>query len=169
MYHRFLQKYWAAQLFSTLIIIRNVSWAANQHIRMISEDHVTLKTGVMMLKIQLCITEINYIIYIHIENIKYFTILLYVWSNKCGLNEQKRPLSKTCKNLTESTQNVYLSRKTINSTHCALSFSPRVFGTTSWAPLSRLRPVLTSSELNWSKQQKDETHTYGLPQEPKCV
>ncbi len=31
----------------------NVSWAANQHIIMISEDHVTLKTGVMMLKIQL--------------------------------------------------------------------------------------------------------------------
>ncbi len=30
------QKYEAAQLFSTLIII-NVSWAANQHIRMISE------------------------------------------------------------------------------------------------------------------------------------
>ncbi len=29
---------------------------------MISEDHVTLKTGVMMLKIQLCITEINYIL-----------------------------------------------------------------------------------------------------------
>ncbi len=28
-------------------------WAANQHIIMISEDHVTLKTGVMMLKIQL--------------------------------------------------------------------------------------------------------------------
>ncbi len=27
---------------------------------MISEDHVTLKTGVMMLKIQLRITEINY-------------------------------------------------------------------------------------------------------------
>ncbi len=37
---------------STLIIIRNVSSAANQHIIMISEDHVTLKTGVMMLKIQ---------------------------------------------------------------------------------------------------------------------
>ncbi len=30
---------------------QNDSWAANQHIRMISEDHVTLKTGVMMLKI----------------------------------------------------------------------------------------------------------------------
>ncbi len=36
---------------------------------MISEDHVTLKTGVMMLKIQLRITEINYIwTDIHIEN-----------------------------------------------------------------------------------------------------
>ncbi len=66
---QFLQKYEAAQLFSTLLIIRNVSWAANQHIIMISEDHVTLKTGVMMLKIQLRITEINYILtYIHIEN-----------------------------------------------------------------------------------------------------
>ncbi len=42
-----------SQLFSTLIIIRNVSRAANQHIIMISEDHVTLKTAVMMLKIQL--------------------------------------------------------------------------------------------------------------------
>ncbi len=29
---------------------------------MISEDHVTLKTGVMMLKIQRSITEINYIL-----------------------------------------------------------------------------------------------------------
>ncbi len=41
----------------------------NQHIIMISEDHVTLKTGVMMLKIQLRITEINYILtYNYIEN-----------------------------------------------------------------------------------------------------
>ncbi len=38
------------------------------------KDHVTLKTGVMMLKIQLRITEINYILqYIHIEN-SYFTL-----------------------------------------------------------------------------------------------
>ncbi len=43
--HQFPQKYCAAQLCSTLIIIRN------QHIIMISEDHVTLKTAVMMLKI----------------------------------------------------------------------------------------------------------------------
>ncbi len=40
MYHGFHKNNEAAQLFSTLIIIRNVSWAANQHIRMISEDHV---------------------------------------------------------------------------------------------------------------------------------
>ncbi len=37
---------------------------------MISEDHVTLKTGVMMLKIQLRITEMNYIQkYIHIKKL----------------------------------------------------------------------------------------------------
>ncbi len=36
---------------------------------MISEDHVTLKTAVMMLKIQRHITEINYSVTdIHIEN-----------------------------------------------------------------------------------------------------
>ena len=41
---------------------------AKQHIRMISEDHVTLKTGVMMLKIQLHTTEINYILkYIQVK------------------------------------------------------------------------------------------------------
>ncbi len=36
---------------------------------MISEDHETLKTGIMMLKIQLRITEINNILaYIRTEN-----------------------------------------------------------------------------------------------------
>ncbi len=50
---QFPQIYEAAQLFSTLIIIINVCWAVNQYIRVISEDHVTLKTGVMMLKIQI--------------------------------------------------------------------------------------------------------------------
>ncbi len=40
-----------------------------QHIIIISEDHVTLKTGVIMLKIQHCIIEINYILqYIHMDN-----------------------------------------------------------------------------------------------------
>ncbi len=62
-------KYEAAQQFSTWIIVRNISWAVNQHIRLISEDHVTLKTGVMMLKIQLCIKGIHYILkYITIES-----------------------------------------------------------------------------------------------------
>ncbi len=50
------------------------------------KDHVTLKTGVMMLKIQLYITKINYILtYILIENkilncdiiSKYLECLLY--------------------------------------------------------------------------------------------
>ncbi len=39
------QQYLSSQLFSTVMLIRNVFQAANQHIRMISEDHVTLKTG----------------------------------------------------------------------------------------------------------------------------
>ena len=46
--------YLVAQLLIVLII--------NHHIFMISKDHVTLKTGGMMLKIQLHITEINYIL-----------------------------------------------------------------------------------------------------------
>ncbi len=49
---------------------------------MISEDHVTLKTGGMMLKIQLRITEIYYVLkYIKPENsyvklLNYFTVFL---------------------------------------------------------------------------------------------
>ncbi len=53
---------------------------------MISEDHVTLKTGEMMLKIQRCITEINYILkHIKIEtiilncNISNITDLVYIF------------------------------------------------------------------------------------------
>ncbi len=71
-----------------------------QHIRMISEDHVTLKTGVIMVDIQLCITGIKYILkYIQIENsyinlIIFYRFLLYFLLNKCNLGEQKR-LSKT--------------------------------------------------------------------------
>ncbi len=84
-------------VFLELMIIRNVSWAVN-HIIMISEDHVTLKTWAMMLKIQLRITEINYILqYIDtvISNcnfkmysilyfkliLQYITNLLYLWIN----------------------------------------------------------------------------------------
>jgi len=43
----------------TLIIIRN---AAHQNIKIISEGSCDMKTGEMMLKIQICITGINYIL-----------------------------------------------------------------------------------------------------------
>ncbi len=46
-----------------IIILINVSWTENQYIRMLSEDHVTLKTGVMMLKM-------FYLIYLVILNSK---------------------------------------------------------------------------------------------------
>jgi len=49
----------AALLFSTLMIIRNVSWAQIFILEWFLKDHVTLKTGVIMLKIQLCITGIT--------------------------------------------------------------------------------------------------------------
>jgi len=69
----------------------------NQYIIMISEDHVILKTGVMMLKIQLHITEINYILTIYSQkklfeivaichNISDLTVFIF---NKCSLGEQK--------------------------------------------------------------------------------
>ncbi len=60
------------------------------------KDHVTLKTGVMMLKIQLRITGMNDILkYIQTENSYfkkqyYFTILLYFWLKKCSLGENKK-------------------------------------------------------------------------------
>ncbi len=64
-----------------------------QHIRMISRDdrilndrmnnHVTLKTGVMMLKTQLCITEISYILkYNQIEKLICIIIKLTLVSIK---------------------------------------------------------------------------------------
>ncbi len=68
------------KLFSTLIIIRNVSPIIL--VRFL-KDHVTLKTGEIMLKIQLR-SKINYIVkYIQIENSYfnlwyYFTILQYL-------------------------------------------------------------------------------------------
>ncbi len=80
--HQFKQKYCAARLFSTLIIIRNVSCAVNQHIIMISEDHVTLKTGVMMLKIHRNKLQLNryshrILFSLHCNNISYFHCIFY--------------------------------------------------------------------------------------------
>ncbi len=63
---------------------------------MISEDHVTLKTGVMMLKNQLYITGINDILlYINIENVLIFhnnTIFNNI--NKCSLGKQRAFIQK---------------------------------------------------------------------------
>ncbi len=59
----------AAQVFSTLIKIRNVSWAANQHIRMISEESCDTEDWSNDDENSALITEINYILlYIQIEN-----------------------------------------------------------------------------------------------------
>ncbi len=33
--------------FQNVLILRNIYWAANEHIRVISEDHVTLETGLI--------------------------------------------------------------------------------------------------------------------------
>ncbi len=64
----------------------------NQDIIMISEDHVTLKTGVMMLKIH--INKLKFNLYSHRKQLIYIIIfhnfLLYFWWNKCSLAEQKR-------------------------------------------------------------------------------
>ncbi len=70
---------------------------------MISEDHVTLKTGVMMLKIQLRITGINCILkYIKQEtnirncnNIKkYYSIFLYFNQINTALMSRRESIKK---------------------------------------------------------------------------
>ncbi len=64
------------------------------------KGNVTLKTGVMMLKIQLYITEINYILQYKTVIWNCNNILLYFSLNKCSHSEQKRLLPKTL-NLTD--------------------------------------------------------------------
>ncbi len=67
-YQGFL-KYYSAQLFSTLIIIRNVSWAANQYIILISEESCDTEDWSNDAENSALITEINYILkYIAREN-----------------------------------------------------------------------------------------------------
>ncbi len=71
--HSFAQKYEAEQLFTTLIINRNISWAANQYIKMISEG-LCDSDDCSNDEIQLLITGINDISkYIHKEN-SYFKL-----------------------------------------------------------------------------------------------
>ncbi len=61
---QFAQKYYLAQLFSTLLKIWNVSLAANQHISMSSEGSCDTEdwSNDGNDEIQLCITGINYIL-----------------------------------------------------------------------------------------------------------
>ncbi len=67
-------KMFSTQLFSTLLIIRNVSWAANQYIIMISEGSCDTEDWSNNTENSALITEINYILtYIHIEN-SYFKL-----------------------------------------------------------------------------------------------
>ncbi len=70
---------------------------------MISEDHVTLKTGVMMLKIQLCFTGINCILkYIKQEtNIRnrnnisqYYCLFLYFDQINTALMSRRASIKK---------------------------------------------------------------------------
>ena len=73
-------------MFLTLLIIRNVYWAENPHIRMISEGSCDTEDWSNDAENSALITGINYTwLYIHIENndnnISLF--LLYFWSNKC--------------------------------------------------------------------------------------
>ncbi len=68
------QKYEAAQLFSTLIMRSNISWAANQHIRMISEGSCDTTDWSNDADNSALITGINYIPqYIKIEK-SYFKL-----------------------------------------------------------------------------------------------
>ncbi len=74
MVSHFPQKYEAAQQFSTIIIIRNVSSAANQNIRMISEGSCDTEDWSNDAENSALITEISYILlYIRIED-SYFKL-----------------------------------------------------------------------------------------------
>ncbi len=83
---QFPQKYWAEQLFSMLIVIRNVNWAPNQHIRMISKRSCDTEDW-SNVKFSFAIMGINYIsTFIQTKyryfKLWYFTIfpfLKYLW------------------------------------------------------------------------------------------
>ncbi len=86
-------------------MIRNVSWAANQQI---SEETCDIENWSNDAENSVLITEINLKINSHrtvILNCNIFhniTVLLYFWSNKYSLGEQKRLLSKPFINRTKS-------------------------------------------------------------------
>ncbi len=68
--YQFPQKYSAAQLFSTLIAIKNISWTANQHIRMISDGLCDTEAWSNDAENSALITTINcFTIYSHIKQL----------------------------------------------------------------------------------------------------
>ncbi len=85
---QFPQKYQAAQLFSKLII-QNISWVPNEHIRMISEGSCDTED---CWKFSFVVTEINYILKYYL-NFLYFTILLFLLT--AALLSLREFLSKT--------------------------------------------------------------------------
>ncbi len=98
-------------MFSTLII-KNISWAANQHIRMISEESCDTEdwsndaeNSALHYKNKLHLKKYStrkqiFQIVILFHNIKIF--LLHFWYNKCSLGELKKLYFKNItKNLTE--------------------------------------------------------------------
>ncbi len=83
MYYGFNKKYQAVQLFLTLII-RNVSWATNQPIRMISEDHVTLLKIQLWNKLHLKYIKIAIIVFLQyfwtsFKHYKYYQPQTHMW------------------------------------------------------------------------------------------
>ncbi len=94
-----------AQLFSLLIILINVSWSSNKHIRMISEESCDTEDRSNDAENTALIIGINDIFkYIQKENC-YLTaiifhnisVLLYFWLNKCTLMSIHSPLTNTGK------------------------------------------------------------------------
>ncbi len=72
--HFFQDFFFLRKLFSTLIIIRNVYWAGNQYIRMISEGSCDTEDWSNDAENSALITGINYILkYIQIES-SYFKL-----------------------------------------------------------------------------------------------
>ncbi len=72
---------------------------------MISEDHVTLKTGVMLLKTQRCVTKISYIlnVYSNTKPILEIAIISQYYSFFCVFDQINTALMsiKDIKNLTD--------------------------------------------------------------------
>ncbi len=97
------------------------------------KNHVTLKTGVMMLKIQLW----NHMNKLHFRMYKIkviwncsnyfamFLFLLYFLLNKCSLDEQKTPLYKIKKNIKEVMNCLFFLYCSLRSTYVIKIFTSK--------------------------------------------